>query len=86
LQLLCKKYLEKRNILSKFPCFFYKKPSKRTYKFFFPKIATTAYNMKGCLMFWILSDLAKYSYGWLALEQHHKIVRKPTGSNSMAFH
>jgi hypothetical protein len=52
LQLFCKKYLEKRNILSKFRVVLKKKSSsKRTYKFFCPKIATTAYNMKGCLMF-----------------------------------
>ncbi len=23
---------------------------------------------------WILPNLAKYSYGWLALEQHHKFI------------
>lgn len=46
-------------------------------------IVTIAYNMKGCLrffflkfIFWILSNMAKYIYGWLSLEQHHKMEKK----------
>jgi hypothetical protein len=27
-------------------------------------------------VFWILSNLAKHSYGWLRLKQHHKIGTK----------
>ncbi len=38
--------------------------------------------LKGCLrflyfnLFWMSQNLAKYSYGWLPLEQHHKIENK----------
>ncbi len=46
-----------------------------------PKIITIAYNVKGCLrfsnfIFWILSNVAKYDYGWSPLEQHQKIGKK----------
>jgi hypothetical protein len=45
------------------------------------KIASIAYNIKGCLrfytfIFWISPNLAKYTYGWLSLEQQHKIGGK----------
>jgi hypothetical protein len=41
--------------------------------------------MIGCLrfsafVFWILPNLAKYTYGWSPLEQHHKILKKNTSA------
>ncbi len=45
------------------------------------RIATIAYDMKGCLRFststfWILPILATYTYGLLPLAQHHKTEGK----------
>jgi hypothetical protein len=44
------------------------------------QIFNKAYNIKGCLrfsnfIFWTLSNLAKYTYGWSPIEQHHKIEK-----------
>jgi hypothetical protein len=48
------------------------------------EIATVAYNMKGYLrfsifIFWVSTNLAKYTYEWSALEQHYKIEKKTLG-------
>jgi len=52
LHLFCKKIFRKKEYSVEIPCvFFIKNHPKGLTKFFFPKIATTAYNMKGCLMF-----------------------------------
>ncbi len=50
-------------------------------KHFISRIATIPYNTKGCLrisifIFWILPNLAKYAYGSLQVEQHHKMELK----------
>jgi len=63
-----KKYFEKRIYYHKFLLFFI---------LFFKKLTTIAYKMKGYLklstfIFWILPNLAKYTYRSLPLEQHQK--------------
>jgi hypothetical protein len=67
------KYFFKRIFCHNFPSF-----KKRVKKILLlslklPKIITIAYNVKGCLrsfnfIFWILSNVAKYVYGWSSLE------------------
>jgi hypothetical protein len=66
----------KKKICRKFPVFWKKSP----------KIIRTAYNMKECLRFYsfifrISPKLAKYIYGLLPLEQHHKIEKKKKGKS-----
>lgn len=56
-------------------------PKKKNTNLFITKFAKNRHN---CLqykifstcIFWILPYLAKYNYGWLSLEQHHKIEWK----------
>ncbi len=49
-----------------------------TYIHICPKLATIAYKRKGCLSFstFIFLNLLKYTYGWLPLEQYHKIEKR----------
>jgi len=75
----CKKYFEKAKPFVKHSLlfFFWKTNCQKNETFAF-KISSIAYNTKGCLrffsfIFWISPNLAKYTYGWLSLEQHHKI-------------
>jgi hypothetical protein len=66
---------------------FGKKVKKKNSDFFFPKITTIAYNMKGCFkfytfIFWISPNLVTYRLS--SLEQHHKIERKQGACHTMA--
>ncbi len=77
----------KRNILSQIPLTWKSIDPKKIIK----RIATIAYDVKGCLrfstfIFWILPNLITYTYGWLPLEQHHKIEgNKKTCCSEAAF-
>jgi hypothetical protein len=58
--------------------FFFKFP---VFKKILKKLPQSAYNMKGCsristFIFAIWPNLAKYTYGQLPFEQHHKIGKK----------
>jgi hypothetical protein len=49
--------------------------------FFCHKSPRITYNMTECIRFfifilWVSPNLAKCTYGWLLLEQHHKITGK----------
>jgi hypothetical protein len=61
-------FLGKKKLCHKFPI--YKKKFTKRLNFLLPQIVTMAYNMKGCLrfstfIFWISSNLAKYTYKWI---------------------
>jgi hypothetical protein len=71
-----------KNILLQIPLFFLIKIHKKM-----PKFATNAYNMKRhprfyIFIFWLLPNLAKYTYGLLPLEQHYKIEIKNTHTHT----
>jgi hypothetical protein len=70
---VCEKYFFKRIFYPKFPF--------SIYIYIYPKIATIAFKRKGCLsfstfIFWIWQNFAKYTYGWLPLEQYKKIEKR----------
>jgi len=74
----CKKEFSVTNSL----LFFFGKISPKKWFFLISKIRhyCVQYDMKGCLrfynsIFWILSNLAKYTYGLSPLEQQHKIEK-----------
>jgi hypothetical protein len=63
LQLFCKKYFEKGILCQKFPVVSFFKIIKKDIQFFLPKIATTAYNMKGCFIFFCFNILNIVRFG-----------------------
>jgi len=77
---ICENIL-KKNILSRIPCFLEKSSPEIELKFFCHKSPRITYNMIECIRFfifilWVSPNLAKCTYGWLPLEQHHKITGK----------
>jgi hypothetical protein len=68
--------LDKRIFCCKFLVFFKEKKGQRMKEI--RKLAKISYNIKAWLrfstfIFWISPNLAKYIYGWLPIEQYHKI-------------
>jgi hypothetical protein len=78
----------KRKILSQILFLFEKKsPKNENFITNLSNFNTFDYNMKEGLrfstfIFWISPKLAKHTYGWLPLEQHHKIEKKKTHPNT----
>jgi hypothetical protein len=54
---------------------FAKKKPKRLVKFYHNWLQHEKVFKKNSFIFWILPNLVKYTYGWLPIEQHHKIEK-----------